>query len=355
MMLQVPQKAPLPCYGLEHNRSDPMCQKCPHFDGCLEHMGSRADKVPLNRVRFNILPEKFRQHIYDLDDPELPFLQRIYSDCYLTVFHRNPTDNVGQYKEKVAANARAASCSLRMFILANMVAHEVHEQEVIEHTEKMRSAPFRVKLLTGDFAVKRAQTYQQLCRDRYGSFTLKSLDVLTDEDRHPADSVMERNETTAALWLVRFKIFKGVQRDPTFLAFYEAKEFELDPEWLALEENYERLIFNPHTKKQTGTEAVRRHRFNVGMVLGHYKKHPALAREAWLARQEVLPATLSTVLSRFAYRPEDFLYPRDPITDIMGFWLELGMVIRHNQCWKYLEGEPSLFGPRRNETLVRRS
>ena len=47
MMLQVPQKAPLPCYGLEHNRADPMCQQCPHFDGCLEHMGSRADKLPL--------------------------------------------------------------------------------------------------------------------------------------------------------------------------------------------------------------------------------------------------------------------------------------------------------------------
>lgn len=355
MMLQVPQKAPLPCYGLKHNRADPMCQQCPHFDGCLEHMGSRADKVPLNRVKFNILPDKFRQHIYDLHDPELPFLQRIYSDCFLSVFKRNPTDNVGMHKDKIAANARAASCSVRMFMLANMVAHEVHEKQVIDHTEKQRAAPFRVKLLTGDFAIKRAQTYQQLCRDRYGSFSLTSLDILSKKDRYSADAAMEDNETTAALWIVRFKIFNGVPPDQTFLTFYESNEFQMAPEWLALEEYYERLIFLPHKEKPTGTEAIKQHRFNVGMVYGHYKKHPKLAREAWLSRQAALPDTLSTVLSQFGYRPEDFLYPRDPITDIMKFWLELGMVIRHNQCWKYLEGEPSLFGPRRNETLVRRS
>ena len=354
-MIQVPQKAPLRCYGLEHNAADPMCQQCPHYAGCLEHMGSRANKIPLNHIRFNILPERFRQHVYDLQDPELPFLQRIYSDCYASVFHRNPTDNVSLYKQKIVASARAVPCSLRMFILANMVAHEVHEKEIINHTEKLRAATFRVKLLTGDFAVKRAQTYQELCRNRYGTFTLKSLDVLCNEDRPAGDALMERNETAVGLWVVRHRIYRSLPPDETSLALYEDIEFNLEPEWLALEENYERLVFSPYLKNKTGSEALQQHRFNVSQVLGHYKKHPALAREAWLSRQTILPQAVASVLSRFSYRPEDFLYPRDPVTDIMAFWRELGLVIRHNHCLKHLDGEPSFFGPRRNETLVRRS
>lgn len=355
-MKQVPQKAPLPCYGLEHDRADPQCQACPHYAGCLEHMGSRADKVPLDRLRFDIIPKEFQKKIiHEAEDPEIPYLQRLYSDCFASIYHRNPADSASYYKSEIAANARRANCSVRMFILANMVAHEMHQKTMIEHTERQRAVPFRAKLLTNDLSVKRAETYQEMCNDRFGTFSLKSLEVLTDVDRDDIDAKMEHNETTAGLWVVRFRIYNGVQRDPTLTALYADKEFDLDPEWLALEPSYGALVLDAYRAKRTGTEALQRHRFNVIQSLGHYKKHPAMGRAAWLARQDALPRTVRVVVSRFGYQPEDFLYPREPITDMMNFWLELGLTIRHNHCWRLLEGETSFFGPRRNETLVRRS
>ena len=354
-MERTSQKAPKPCFGLEHNRHDPECQACPHFDACLAHSASRVDKVALNKVQFDIVPEPFRKHQYDMDDPELPFLQRTYTDCFSSVFHKNASDNVSRFKAEIASNALKASCSLRMFMLANMVAHEVAEKEVVIHTERARAVPFRAKLLTGDLSVKRAKTYQQLCRDRYGTFSLNSLQVLSNEDKDDLEKSMALSELSAARWIIRYKIHCGTPREESLKALYESEELQLDPEWLALEETYEELVLKPFIEHPSGTQAVQRHRYSVLQVYKHYKHHITSARIAWLTRQSVLPDTVLEVISSFGYDPSDFLYPRDPVRKPMSFWMELSLAIRHNHCWRFLQGEPSYFSPKRNEVLRQRS
>lgn len=354
-MERTPKKAPLPCFGLEHNRHDAQCQKCPHYEGCREHMGSRVDKIALDKVRFDIVPEKWSGHRYDMDDPELPHLQRLYADCFVSVFHKNPLDNVGRFKDEIASKAMRSRCSLRMFMLANMVAHEIAEKEIIEHSEKQRAAPFRAKLLTGDFAVKRAETYQKMCRDRYGAFTIKSLEVLTDEDKDPLERTMAHCELSAAQWIIRYKVHTGTPRDQALLALYENEELQLQPEWLALEETYEQLILKPFIEKPSGTSAVQAHRFSVLQVYKLYKRNWSTGRSAWLTRQSVMRDVLLHVLTSFSYHPSDFLYPRESVRKPMDFWLELAYAIRHNHCWRFVQGEPSFFTPRRNEVLTPRS
>lgn len=348
-MEQQAKKAPLPCFGQEHDRFDPRCQKCPHFDDCLAHMGSRADKIPLNRVKFDVVPDAFRQDAFEMDDPELPQLQRIYADCFHSVFHRNPTDNISLYKDVVATNARKASCSVRMFMLANMVAHEVHEAEVIKHREKARSATFRAKLLTGDLSIKRAEMYQQMCSDRYGTFSLSSLVVLTDsEDKPELETIMLHSEVTAALWVVRYKIFNGGAAEAML---YESTELQLAPEWLALEQSYFDLILKPYAEhKLRSTEAIERHRFNVFQTHTYYKRHLTHQRNAWLTRQHILPAVVQKVVNAFGLHADDFLYPREPVKNAMNFWKAFALTVRHYHCWLYLNDEPSYFTPRRNET-----
>lgn len=350
-MERVPQKAPLPCYGLEHDRFDPKCQACPHAKGCIVYMGSRADKVPLDRVKFDIVPENFRQEAFDMDDPELPHLQRLYCDCFLSVFHRNPTDNISQFRQEVATNARLAECSVRMFILSNMVAHRVHEESVVGHTNKLRSAVFRSKLLTGDLSVKRAKTYQEMCHEQYGTFSLTSLAVLTDtDDKEDMEATMLRSEITAAKWFIRYKIFNsgdGAEQ------MYQNVELELSPEWLAIEQTYIDLILNPYVaRKIKGTDAVERHRFNVVQTHGYYKRHLSNQRLAWISRQRILPEAVKHIVSAFHHRPDDFLYPRDPVTNPMDFWLSFAYTVRHYHCWLYLTGQSSYFTPRRNEKLM---
>ncbi len=349
-MERTPQKAPLPCFGLEHDKYDKECRACPHADACIEHMASRDGKLPLDKLRFDILPEKFRIHSYainEMDDPELPYLQRLFCDCYASVFNRNPTENVSRYKDEIAAGARKVPCSVRMFILSNMIAHEVHEGTLIEHTEKNRAARFTGKLLTGGLAVKRAKEYQDMCQERFGTFSLKSLEVLTNTDKDSLEETMYNSEFTAGNWIVAYKIHNRAPRLETILALYADKELSLAPEWLALEPTYTEHIIRPYLDKKTGSEALQLHRFNVWDCHARYKNRITVGRNAWLARQQILAKAVSTVISTFGYKPADFLYPREPITDMFTLWMELATVIRHNHCWRFLGGEPSYFTARR--------
>lgn len=360
-MERIPQKAPLPCYALEHDKLDPKCQACPHEVSCRKHMGSRVDKVPLDRVKFDLTPadapdkykDSLRKEVFEMDDPELPHLQRLYCDCFLSVFHKNPTDNVSQYREEVALNARKVRCSVRMYMLANMVAHKVHEQTVNANSEKQRTAAFRAKLLTGDFAIKRATMYQEMCNDRFGTFSLTSLAVLTDEDdKDDIEATMLRSEVRAARWLVRYKIFNG---GDGITALYENEELHLAPEWLAIEQTYVDAILKPYAAKTIrGTEAVEKHRFNVIQVHGHYKRNMGSQKLAWISRQRVMPDAVQQVVASFNHRPDDFLYPRTLVTNPLEFWQTFALTLRHYHCWLYLNNEPSFFTPRRNEKLVPR-
>jgi len=358
-MERIPQKSPLPCYGLEHDRHDPQCQACPHAKGCVVYMGSRADKVPLNRIKFDLTPKdspaKFqnslRHEAMSMDDPELPYLQRLYCDCFNSIFHKNPTDNVTRFKAEIAANAQRAACSVRMFILANMVAHRVHAEGVITNTEKQRTAAFKAKLLTGELSVKRANTYQEMCNDQFGTFSLTSLAVLTDtDDKSDMEDTMLRSEVAAASWLVRYKIFNG---GDGAAELYRHLETELAPEWLAIEPTYIDLILKPFVAHEIkDTQAVERHRFNVVQVHGHFKRHQSNQRLALLSRQRIMPEAVAQVVNRFRHRPDDFLYPRETVNDTMAFWLMFALSVRHYHCWLYLNGEPSYFTPRRNEKLI---
>lgn len=350
-MERTPQKAPLPCYGLENNTLDPRCQACPHSVGCRELMGSRLDKVPLDRLTFDIVPKSFRLEAFEMDDPELPHLRRLYTDCYMSVFRKNPVGNAFLAKEAIAANARRAKCSVRMFLLANMVAHKVHQAEIIEHTEKARPSTFNPKSLATKFSVKRAEKYQAMCADEFGTFSLTSLAVLTDsEDKDDMESIMLNSEITAARWIVRYKIKNG---GPPEQPMYESEELRLAPEWLAIEDSYINLILRPYIdRKIKSTEAIEQHRFNVFQVHCYYKRHLNHQKLAFTTRQRILPEALKHVMSAFNHRPGDFLHPRTPVTDLMGFWKSLGLTIRHYHCWLYLEGEQSYFTPRRNEVLI---
>jgi len=351
-MERTPQKAPLPCFGLEHSRTDPVCQQCPHEKECAKYMGFRYDKVPLDKVRWDLVPEKFKMEALDMDDPELPHLNRLWVDCYLSVFHKKPKESISLYAEKIAANARAVPCSVRMFILANMVAQREHERQIVENTDKLNRSPFRAKMLTGALSIKRATTYQEMCHDEFGTFTLKSLSILTDNDpdgeedlKDDMESIMLRSEVTAATWYVRYKIFNEGPGEDTL---YESEELQLAPEWLAIEQTYIDIILKPYIERKIkGSPSVERHRHNVFQVHAHYKRNMSVQRVAMLARQRIMPEAIRQVCSVFNHTADDFLYPREPESKPMRFWRRLALTIRHYHCWLYLNNEPSYFSSRR--------
>lgn len=358
-MERQPKKIPLACYGLEQDRNDPICKKCKHFEGCRRYMGSRVDKVPLDRIKFDIVPVAFREESFDTDvvaDPELPHLQRLYADCYLSVFKQNPTDNVSRFTEEIANSANHVGCSVRMYMLSVMVAHTVHEKTVVEHTEKLRAAKFSAKQLTGKLAARRAAEYQDMCHTRFGTFTLSSLAILTDgDDSQTMDAKMLRSEVTAATSFIRLTIFSSAPQEKNM---YDSEELQLAPEWLAIERTYLDTVLKPFMAKTLkGTPVIERHRFSVVQTLGHYKRHLRSQRLVWLARQRIMPQAVQRVCASFGVQPDDFLH--DPVYTIdlektptlspMRFWKTFALTLRHYHCWQFLHHEPSYFTPRRNE------
>lgn len=350
-LIKTPIKAPLPCYGLELNPLDSRCQKCNHYDDCLELMGTRANKVTLDKVKFNIMPDNFQLQNLEMDDPELPQLQRIYAECFYSVFEKNPTDNISQYRSEIAQSARKSQCSVRLFIISNMVAHKIHEAQVVINTQKLRQATFKCSLLSGKLAITRAETYQKMCHDEFGTFNLTSLAILTEDDKKDdLEETMLLSEVTAAVHYIRYILFNSGDSKK---ALYDAVELQLAPLWLAIEETYKDVVLNPWIKKEiTGTALVQNHRYNVVQVIGSFKRKTNSQRIMFLARQKALPRAVMRVTNQFNIKLDDFVYDNKPVTDPMRFWTKLAYAIKQYHCWRLINGKSSFYNVRLKEELI---
>jgi hypothetical protein len=337
-----PQRAPLSCFGLEHQAADPRCVRCPYQADCRRHMGFRLNRVPLSQATFSFLPAGYEARFSGVDDedPETPELERVYALCHETVFGRSPADcRMSRHRETILANVRRADCSLRLFLLANMVGHQKMENERVAATALAPIRRFGIRLLTDSRAVERARMYAELCRKQFGTFTLSTL--MTLSERNTDDNDLEQrlldSEVTAGRWLIGHKIH---HEGPPYALFYEREEMKLDPYWLAIEDSYKTLVLD-HSEPDSREQ--RRHRHAVAQTIGYLKRHRNISAAVFKARQEIMPQALSRVLEHYGYRPEDFEIEDKPVTDPLEIWVTLGLAIQHFNLLNYLHGEPSLF------------
>lgn len=341
-----PVEKPLPCYSLEYNSADPRCKICPHAEGCIKHSGSRAKRIPLSQIQWKLTPESYAQvYDFDLEDPELPHIQRTYFNCYEAIFGKQPADDITRFAREVIDHARQADCALQMYLLSNMVGHRESQKIRLRNTEKAYATPFHAKMLLGKTALTRAKNYGEMCNREFGTFKLSSLGALTGVD-FEADSLQQamlHSEVVAGRFIVSFKIANG---GPPWRQLFNAHELTLDPHWLAIEEVYTRCILDPYLKKRIGAEAIKQHRFFVSKVLGHLKKHSTAAMNAFYCRETIMPQAVSEVLGYFGLRAEHFLIEPEPITQPLEFWVYLGRAVQHFHCLLYLDGEPSFFSKR---------
>lgn len=339
---------PLPCFGLEYLPHDPVCQSCPHQTGCIKFMGSRAGKIELSKLTFNLMPPGVRPKAkvaLNFEDPELPHLERLYADCYQTIFRDKPKDNLSRYRDEIVKAARECATSLRMFILSNMVGHQVHQHTLMEHTERSTPRPFTAKLLSGKLARTRCEKYGKLCNKEYGTFSLTSLSTLVDEDYEKDDlsTGMLNSEITAGKFIVSYKINHG---GPPYEALYEHEEFGMNQYWLAIEPSYQSTILDAHRVKPSGSEAIRCHRYDVIQTIGYLHRNRKDQSLVFAARERIMPQAVRHVLSFFHHQPTDFLIEDAPITDPLKLWIQIGRAIQHYQCFLFLQGEPSFYARR---------
>lgn len=346
MLELVPVQKPLPCYSLEYNKADPRCQSCPHQTGCIQHSGSRATQIPLDKLKFQLVPKAFvKAFDFDMEDPELPHLQRTYFKCHEVVFTKQPVDDMTRFAKEVLAGARKSNCSIQMYMLAVMVGHRQEQKIRMEKLGLALPRPFSAKRLTGAVAIKHAKMYAEMCSNEFGTFALSALSSLVEEDftSKTLENKMLHSEAVVGKFIVGYKILHG---GPPWESLFDSNELTLDPYWLAIDDTYTREIFMPYLKEKRGSDAIQQHRFSVSQVLGHLKKYDNAAINAFRARETILPKAVAEVTAYYGFRPDDFNIDPEPITDPMEFWVFLGRAVQHFHCLSYLEGMPSLLNRR---------
>lgn len=338
-----PIKTPLPCYGLEHSPVAPDCIACPHKVPCADNHGKRKNRVPLSRAVFRLVPAAYN-HVYDKVeevDPEIPEIKRLFTLCLATVFNKklkqiDVNSSIGKHAEEIVQLAAEAGCSLRLFMLANMVGFAAERAEQERIGASSRAKPFTAAQLTGKKALNRALLYAEVCRNQFGTFTLSALSSLSENDyeEKSIESAMLRSEISAGKFIVDYKIRHD---GPPYEALFSSEELRLDPHWLAVEDNYRVTVLEQHLKTGTVSEALKNHRFATAQVIGHLKKHRNTAISLFLTREANMATAIRTVLGMFNLTPEDLEVEATPIKDPLVVWTNVGRAIQHARVLRYLE------------------
>jgi hypothetical protein len=223
-----------------------------------------------------------------------------------------------------------------------MVAYQQQQKQIAERTTKGEKMYYSAVLFTYANSVSRVEMFREMCQKEFGTFSLSSLDTLTEGGyaENDIERRMEHSEVTAGRALIGYKIRSG---GPAWEALYGHQELTLDPYWLATEKSYEEAVLKPYWAGDKGTKMVANHRYSVSQVLAQMKKKKDWAIAIFQARERMMAPCVSRVLHGFGYVPKDFEVDAVPVTNAMDFWLGIARAIQHVECLRYIDGDRSVF------------
>ena len=340
--LRIPKNAPVSCYGLELDLATSECRLCPHQDGCRTHMGSRLERITLDKIRWDMVPKEMVPPDV-LENPEIEELEACFRDCFQLVFHREPgrTNTARRYGEKIFEAVKTLGFSFRLFILSNMVAWKATNdlRRKIASDTGSKTPEFLAVNLTKSAAVTHAIIYAETCRDKFGTFDATRLGLIANVANLSENGIEERmlaSEVTAAEHIISYKLnYRGSPAKN----LYQEIESSLDPHWLAIEPSYNKVILEKYAREPFGSGGQKSHREKVVRALKQMKTRPKEAWYAIMVRQSIMRPAVARVLMHFGYDADDFSAPMNPVSDPLMFWSHLGQAILHYNCWLHICGE----------------
>ena len=303
-----------------------MCNICLHRTECMEAMGHRLNKVPVSKARFNLVPEVLQTstEVYNPDSN----VHTLFYACHESIFckpcrYRIPSGGA----EKIIAAAQAAACDLRLFIGTVMMAHQ----------EVNPTEPFYPNMLFGSSAIKRVNLYRKACRERFGHFDLGAFNKLRGKfGLDDLDECMLRSEILFGELIIGCRLRSD---ESPFDMIYRVREPGFDTIWLAIEDSY-RAVLEHHVKSEVPTtEALSTLRHNVFQVKKSLKSNKSRMKEAFSARERILPQATQRVLSYHRLSPSDFEIENEPVVSASAFWIVLGKALRNYYYWQAINGD----------------
>jgi hypothetical protein len=285
-------------------------------------MGKRAFKVRIKDVKFSFTPELLKEKAPD------PFsdIQESWRSCLKTVFpNERPAKLHPDTCQKIAANASEAEVPVRLMMLCSMLAHR----------DSGDGRPFYPTMLFGPSAIRRTEMYRKVCCERYGIFDETSLRRFFEiGPGNGFEKNLLESEILAGSWIVGWRISKPGK---AVEALFKHKETDLNPVWLAIEEEYSE-IFKRHVQTPFGTKTEQDHRFSVSRITSSLKRDRTLARSVFSARERIMPAAAEAVIHQFNAQPDWFLFEKK-VTNPLRFWIDIGKAVSNIFYSRALDGD----------------
>lgn len=330
--------SPKQCFALSYHERDPVCMKCEFAQKCRQLMGNTANCVSALKMRFDLVPrtftvKKFREN--DSIDPDELALADLWTLCYETVYKRKPPHPMSSsYTDAVCANARAAGVPVRMFLLVNLF---------MNYTMR-RKKPLHPKQLTLQAAVTVAAQNAEACRKKFAVFDDVSLGLLYKNDiaKLSVEARLLNSEIIVGTYIVGWRLQHG-SSDGVFEAMFVQCEHQLDPTWLAINDDYFEIILKPHLLEPFGSAMQNRQRHLVCQLRATLKRKPAQARPVFLALEKIMTDAVIRVLTNFNLALDHFTVPDRPITDHMLLWHHVAKAITQLEMFKLINGVPGYY------------
>lgn len=355
----VAKKTPLPCFGSDMDMRTATCLACQHRKGCFDTMGRRAKQRPLGEAEFAFVPERYK---VPRDKPTLRYAQHIYPHIYETVFGHQPRNasSLSHYFPAIERQREEVGCSLKIYMMACMLAHADNQARLIDFERRAVELPFSPAGLASPHNLNDVLLLKKICIRQFGTFNVESLDKLTEADCAAND--LSRRMLDSEIMAGSFIIgWKQNNKGWPWEALFKEHESDLDVDWLAIDPHYNDFNQPKKTRKvmredgeiveeripvkdQPMTKDQRSVRYAVNQRTGILKRRKLMALGVFNTREHVMPIAIRRVLSRWHMEPDDFeiRYEAENSRPLM-IWYWLALAIQHVHLIWALEGKPSQF------------
>jgi hypothetical protein len=291
-------------------------------------MGLRFGRVSVIKSRFKFIPSQLESVA---TDDSFEFTQA-YSKAHELVFQQKPGKVDVELAAKIRAVAAELEAELGLFLTVNMWAFKQANPQ----------GKFWPTMISGEAAKNRYARYKGEVTKIYGALgtsTFSRFSGLEDEQAR-----LVRSEVTAGRWIVGYKTARGgLAWEPLM----KALELELDPLWLATQDEYYNFIVKwAAGTVPKGTEVQAKKRHEVRNVVLALKRDKLKATSAFAARELAMKPAIDEVFSYLRLDPGLFLASGETVWESnVKFWSRLALAIQHYHCLKLVQGIDSRINP----------
>ena len=313
-IIRTPVCVPLPCYGSWQRGA--ACDACAFRKGCRE---LRRGRRTLEDLQFKLVSTRWDNA--PSAPPPATDVVLDYVTAYRLVTGRKTNSKLSQEQQrKIRAAAKESNVSVIQYCILIMHlwwrANAGNPQAV-----------FYPNMLCGPYAQKTVAEAKERAIQKYGGFFMYDVGRLAGRKTVSVQDLLRNSELVFARAYVNSRIRGGMPLKDLLSTI----EFQLDPLWLALEDEY--VEHHAQRTKQMESLVATEHRYNVTLACKFYRSDKSILTGMLEMRGSIMLDVLREVLDDYGLTPSKLEYDGTPISNGAKFWARIASAIIHYRAY----------------------